>query len=128
MSEASANASEFEFYEGDPDVDEVQELKGITDEISTMTFTGLSFPCMVIKENFSCPKHRMMVISNMVKQRSLDKDICLYFSQSGELFKLGSISGQQIKVLIDIIGKEFLEGFLDAKTKLCDDMLYVLYA
>lgn len=104
------------------------EIKGLTDAITTYTMTGMSYPCLIIKETFSCPKHRMLVISNMVKSKANDKDISLYFSKNGELFKMGMLGGQQIKVAVDLIGEDYLEGFLSEGEKLSGDMLYVLFS
>lgn len=122
------NNKDFNFYGEGTEDNRPAEIHGITDKLTMFTYTGMAYPCLIIKESFSCPKHRMLVISNMVKTKTLDKDINLYYSQGGELFKMGMLGGQQVKVAIDLIGEEFLEGFLSDNEKLEGDKLFVLFS
>lgn len=120
--------NEFDFYGEEYNENSPNEIKGITDKVTSYTYTGMSYPCMVIKDTFVCPKHRMLVIKNMVKKSAMDKDISLYYAQGAELFKLGNISSSQIKVFIEMVGKEHIEGYLSEKESLSDDLLYILYS
>lgn len=116
---------DFGFYGVDED-GVVEEIKGITDNISSYTFTDMSYPCMVIGDGFSCPKHKMIVISNMVKMNSSDKDINLYFVKDGELYKMGMLAGSQVMAFVDLVGEKYLTGYFEEGIELSGDMIYVL--
>lgn len=117
---------DFDFYEDNVENESV-EIEGITGNVTSYTFTGVSYPCIIFKEDFSCPKHKLTVVSNMVKSGSnLIKDISLYFLQKGELFKIGSLSGLQVGAFLDLVGVENVNGFYDSSTQLVKDKLYTL--
>lgn len=120
--------SDFEFYGEEYNEEQVDDIKGITDKVTSYTYTGMDYPCMVIKESFVCPKHRMLVIKNMVKKGEVEKDISLYYAQGTDLFKLGMLSSSQVKVFIEMVGVDNLEGYLSEKEGISGDMLYILYA
>lgn len=104
-------------------------LPGITDKVVNYTYTGMTFPCMILKEGFKCPEHKMLVLSKMVKMSSREvKDINIYFSNGGELYKIGSLSGMQVKPFIEIVGVENIVAFYDDGMKLEGDRVYVLCA
>lgn len=115
-------------YNGYSEDGEVKEIKGITDTVTDYTYTGLSYPCIVFKQGFKLERHKVQVISNMVKSNTVDikKDISLYFSNKDQLYKLGEISGVQVSPLIDIAGRDNLIAFLDADTELNDSLIYTL--
>ena len=119
-------AEDFEFYGEGSDEATKKVVKGITDNVSSYTFTEMSYPCIIFKEGFTCPKHQLKVVSNMVKSNSPDKDINLYFVNKGELFKMGMLSGIQVNAFLEVIGFDRLFGFLDREVKLEDDRLYTL--
>lgn len=115
-------------YNGYSEDGEVKEIKGITDTVTDYTYTGLSYPCIVFKQGFKLERHKVQVISNMVKSNTtgIKKDISLYFSNKDQLYKLGEISGVQVSPLIDIAGRDNLIAFLDADTELNDSLIYTL--
>ena len=108
---------DFNFY-GNEDEEHTEEVKGITDNVTSFTHTGLSYPCLIFKEGFTCPKHKLKVISNMVKTVNDAKDVCLYFLNNNEVFKMGELSGLQINSFLEIVGEEGVFGYYDEKTKL----------
>ena len=116
-----------ELYKGYVE-DEVEEIQGITDTVTDYTFAQLSYPCIIFKDGFKLEKHKVQVISNMVKSslRGITKDISLYFTNNGELFKVGSIGGIQVSPLIDIAGRDTLDAFLTAENPLSGDLIYTL--
>lgn len=120
--------SDFDFYGDSTDDAQAKSIKGITDTISEYSFTKFEYPCLVIKRGFTCPKHKMSVISNMVQSSSkLEKDISLYFTDtSGEVFKLGMLAGIQVSAFLDMIKVENIIGFFEDKKLLEGDLLYVL--
>lgn len=119
-------ASDFEFYGEEADQDTEQVVRGITDKVSDYTFTDMGYPCIIFKDGFTCPKHQLKVVSNMVKSNSADKDVNLYLITKGELFKMGMLSGIQISAFLEVIGCDKLTGFLDKKIRLENDRLYTL--
>ena len=126
--EENNNTYEEDFY-GRESEEVISEIKGVTDEVVNYTYTNLSYPCIMINEDFTCPEHQMIVISKMVKMSSReDKDIALYFNIKGELYKVGMLSGYQIKALIDIVGIENLKAFYSEGKLLEGDKVYVLCA
>lgn len=120
------NKEDFGFYGEGNDESKVKDIQGITDTVTDYTYTNLEYPCIMLKEGFTCPKHKMKVISNMVKTTSDDKDISLYFVESGELFKIGMLGGLQVSSFIDIVGVENLVGYFLDGTKLEGSKIYTL--
>lgn len=106
----------------------VNEIQGITDSVTDYTYANLSYPCIIFKSGFKLEKHKMQVISNMVKSRmnGLEKNISLYFTNEDQLYKVGAINEIQVSPLIDIAGRDCLEAYLDSKTKLENDLIFVL--
>lgn len=120
-------AEDFNFYNEEDFGEKSVEMQGITGKVTPYTFTGVTYPCVLFKEDFNCPRHKLTVISNMVKSGGkLNKDISIYFLQKGDVFKIGSLSGFQINAFIDLVGKENLTGFYDKDTQLSGDKLYTL--
>ena len=118
--------NELDFYE-DEDCGDGKEIKGITGEVSSFTYTNMSYPCFIFNEGCEIPKHRLKIVSNMVKSGNMqEKDISLYFIQNGELFKIGSLSGTQIMGFLDLMGTDCLVGYVDAEKKLESGSLYSL--
>lgn len=123
--------NELSFYEGADMEDPVgTEREGITGKVTSYTFTGVAYPCVIFKEDFKCPKHKMEVVSNMVKSGNLSmKDIALYIiGAGGALFKIGALSGLQVGAFLDLIGVDTVDGFYDKSTPLKGDRLYTLCA
>lgn len=119
---------EDDFY-GEQSDDVTVSLPGITDKVVNYTYTGMSFPCVILKDGFKCPEHKMIVLSKMVKMGSVEvKDINLYFSDNGELYKIGMLSGMQVKPFLDIVGVENIHAFYDDGSELKGDKVYVLCA
>ena len=116
---------EEDFYGGDEEAIPA-DVKGGSDSVSSYTYTNLSYPCILFKEGFACPKHQLTVISNMVNSKGIDKDISIYFNKEGDLFKIGSISGRQLNAFLEIVGTDVVYGYYDAETRLKDDLLYTL--
>lgn len=123
--------SDFEFYGQGTDNTKVQEVKGITDTVTEYVYTDLAYPCIIFKKGFTCPKHQMKVLSNMVQSKGIKKDITLYFEKdtgtdTPELFKIGSIGGLQVDSLLSIFSLDNLVGFYDESTLLEGDRLFTL--
>lgn len=118
---------EEETYEGYEE-GTVEEIEGITDKVTDLSFTNVSYPAVIFKSGTELPKHKVVAISNMVKSNSGNsvKDITLYFQNEGQLFKLGMLSGQQIMPLIDIVGVESLQAYYSDGTPLSGNNIYVL--
>lgn len=117
---------DFGFYGSSADENNVEDIHGITDVVTSYTFTKLDYPCLVFKKDFRCEKHKMRIIGNMVKSESIEKDISLYFQNGDDIYKIGKISGRQVDSLISIVGEDSLDGFYDDGTPLTRDRLYVL--
>lgn len=114
-----------DFYPED-DVD-VDEIKGITGKVSSFTFTGVSFPCIVFRDDVQIPKHKLLIVSNMVKSGDLnEKDTALYFNQKGSLFKIGSLAGSQIMGFLDLMGTDCVKGYVSSDEELVGGKLYSL--
>lgn len=115
-------------YDGYEEDEEIGEIKGITDKVTDYTYTGLSYPCIVFKGSVQLERHKVQVISNMVKSNTagVEKDISLYFENNGQLYRLGMVSGMQVSSLIDIAGRDTLIAFLDEKVELKDSLIYTL--
>lgn len=121
------NIDDDEVYEGYVE-DKVSEMEGITDKVTNYTYTKLEYPCLLFRKGVQLEKHKVQVVSNMVNSKTLGstKDISLYLSNNGELFKIGKISGVQVLPLLEIIGEENLQGFLDKDTELKGSLIYTL--
>ena len=117
---------DFGFYGEEAEDDKVEEIQGITENVSEFTYSSLEYPCIMFKEGFSLKNHKWKVLSNMVKSISLDKDISLYFHDNGELLKIGKISGTQVNAFLDIVGMEGVVGYYDKYTLLETDRMYTL--
>ena len=117
---------DFGFYGSDAEERTETVIKGITDRVTGFSYSSISYPCLVLKEDFKCPKHQIKVISNMVKNTCGVKDVSLYFLKNNELFKMGSISGLQVGFLLDMVGVGQVFGYFSSSTKLEGDALYTL--
>lgn len=115
-------------YEGYDENKKVEEVKGITDKVTNYTFTNMEYPCMIFKKGFKLAKHKVQVISNMVRSntKGCEKDISLYFINNDEVFKMGNICGQQVEALIDVAGRENLIAYADEETQLTGSLIYTL--
>lgn len=116
----------FGFYGEEADEQTETVLKGITGNVSDFTYTNLSYPCIIFKEDFKCPKHQLRVVSNMVNSKAGEKDISLYFVNEGELYKIGNIGGLQVNAFLEIIGLNNVIGYYKEGLKLTGDKLYTL--
>ena len=116
-------------FEGYSENDGLKEIKGITDSVTGYTYTNLSYPCIVFKQGIQLEKHKVSVISNMVKSKAvgLVKDTSLYFiTDDDQMFKIGMINGMQVGSLIDIAGRDNLTGFAEDGKELKDSLIYTL--
>lgn len=120
------NEDDFGFYDSDEDKESVDEIKGITDKVTDFTYTDIEYPSIVFNDGFSCPKHKMKVISNMVNNSEEGKDTSLYFINGGGLFKLGMLSGKQIESLLELVGVDNVFGYYLDGTRLDGDRIYTL--
>ena len=103
------------------------EIPGITDKVVNFCYTGMNYPCVMLKEGFTCPQHKLVVLGRMAKMGSHgNKDITLYFENKGELLKLGMLSGVQIKAFYDLVGDENVRVFYEEGFELKGDKKYVL--
>lgn len=122
-------SDDFDVYDDYDEDSEVEDIKGITDTVTDYTFTGLKYPSILFKEGTTLEKHKVQVISNMVKSVSpgIEKDISLYFIKDGyQLYRMGAINGMQVSSLIDIVGRDNLIGFSDEGKELKNSLIYTL--
>lgn len=117
---------DFGFYGSEAELEEVKDIKGITDEVSKYVYTDMDFPCICLKGDINLPMHKWKVISKLVKEGSANKNITFYIIKGNELFRAGALAGIQVMPFIDIVGLENLEGFHNKEIKLEGDRLYVL--
>ena len=120
------SGKDFDFYGDGTDESEVKDIHGITDTVTEYSYSNLQYPCIIFVEGFKCPKHKMQVLSNMIKSKGIIKDIALYFKQSDGVYKIGEIGGIQVNSLLDCIGVDSLLGFYDEATELSGSKLYAL--
>ena len=120
---------EEKLYEGYSDDSIVKEMQGITDKVTDYTYTNLSYPCIIFKDGVQLERHKVQVISNMIKYgtgSSIVKDIAVYFTNVSQLYKMGMLSGIQLSSFLDIAGKDNITVFLDKDTELKGSMMYAL--
>lgn len=117
-----------DIYSGYDEDGSVGEISGITDKVTDYTYTGLSYPCVIFKQGTSLEKHKVNIISNMVKSSvsGVLKDISLYFENAGQLYKLGMIAGIQVDALIEIAGRDSLIAFNEQNIELKGSLIYTL--
>ena len=120
------DSDDFGFYGEEAEEDQVEEIQGITDNVSQFTYSNLEYPCIMFKDGFSLKNHKWKVLSNMVKSLSPDKDISLYFRDESGLLKIGKISGVQVDAFLDLVGLDGVVGYYDKDTILENDRLYTL--
>lgn len=121
-----SDKEDFGFYGEDEDQEEIRGIRGITDEVSKFVFTNVEYPFICLNADIMLPQHKWVVISKLVKQGAVSKNIAFYMIRGGELYKAGSLSGIQIKSFIDIVGIENLFGYHNKDIRLEGDKLYVL--
>lgn len=119
-------SEDFEFYGKGTEKEEVKDIKGITDTVSEYVYSSMEYPCICLKPNLILPKHKWGIISKLSKSSGSDKNIFLYIIRKNEMFKIGKLSGIQVKSFIDIVGLDNLFGFYSKDKKLENDRLYVL--
>ena len=57
---------DFGFYGEEAEEDKVEEIQGITENVSEFTYSSLEYPCIMFKDGFSLKNHKWKVLSNMV--------------------------------------------------------------
>lgn len=118
--------SDFGFYGEDAEETVVKDIKGVTDKVTEYVFSDMEFPCICLDADRKLPKHKWTVISKLVKQGTVEKDISFYMLRNGQLLKAGALSGIQIKAFIDVVGIENLFGYQNSDKLLKGDKLYAL--
>ena len=118
---------EEDFYDNE-DISEDTEITGITDTVVSYTFTGMEYPCVIFKDDVAFPEHKMLVLSKMLKMGSPDKDISIYFIKEGELYRIGKLSGLQMRAFLQIVGEDSIKVFYEEGYELLGDKIYVLCA
>lgn len=124
--EPSSEEKDFGFYGEEAEKEEIKDLDGVTNSVTQFVLSNMNFPSLCLRENIILPRHKWVIISKLVKQNADEKDISLYFNRNGELYKAGSISGIQVKALVDIIGLDNLVGYYNKDKQLVGDKIYVL--
>jgi translation initiation factor 2B subunit (eIF-2B alpha/beta/delta family) len=117
---------EDEVYDGYSE-DAVEDIKGITDSVTDLSFTNIAYPAIVILETLKLQEHKVKVISGMTQTSAGKKDISLYYQHEGELYKLGALSGMQIMPFFDIVPTEFVKAYYTDGTPLEGAAVYTLY-
>lgn len=127
---------EFNFYEESNTRDtantgydevEVRDIKGVTDSVSEYVFVDMEYPNVCLKADLVLPKHKWEVISKLSQiGGNVDKNISLYIVRNDELYKIGALSGVQIKSFLDIVGIENIVGHHKDGRELVGSKLYVL--
>ena len=119
---------EDDVYEGEQDTGDT-DIEGITDSVTSFVFKNIEYPCVVLNDDFVCPKHKLEALSRMVKMSDREiKDIALYMKDGDDLYKLGALSGIQMKAFYQIIGTENVTVFYEEGKELVGDKKYVLCA
>lgn len=107
---------------------DIEKASGNIDTSSKYANTSLKYPCLVVREGFSMPKHKWVLVSNVIKSAK-GSDIGIYLEKNkNELMKLGTIGGVQVKMLLNVFGEVNLFGYYDDGRLLEGDRLYVLSA
>lgn len=125
----SEDLEDEDVYDGYSEEGESKGIKGITDTVTDYTYTSLSYPCLIILKNVKLEKHKVLVLSNMVKSKitGVDKDITLYFTNTdGQLYKLGMVGGVHAMPIIDLVGRENLTAFMQENKELTGSLIYTL--
>lgn len=117
---------DFGFYGEEAEDKEVDDIKGITDEVTEFTYTGLQYPCIIFNDGITFKNHKWRIIANMVKAADTDKDTALYYRDSGGLVKMGMLSGRQLESFFELVGLDNIIGFYEEGLQLEGSKLYTL--
>lgn len=106
------------------------ERLGITGETSQYGFADMKFPNVCLAKA-QYPTFKVQVLAEMVKPiEGFDKDIAVYayFADNGtRKVEIGFLGGSQIKALVNLLGREFIEeAHYSSEKELFGDKLYVL--
>lgn len=121
----------YDTFEDDRDF----EQKGLTGKVSRYTTEKMSFPCYIIDADSGqkVEAYKIKVLKNMTANIGSSKNIDieddminLYFSQGGQMARLGKICPKQVKSFLKLFEGNKIDGFFDKDTPLNDDYLYVL--
>ena len=110
----------------DEEESEVQDIKGVTDEVTKMCYTNAKYPFICIDHGLEMPKHKWVAVSKMVKQTTSDKGIFFYIKNGNDLYEAGSLAKSQVKAIIDLVGLDNIIGYYSEDKELKGDRLYVL--
>lgn len=124
--EGTEEEEDFGFYGMENEDNKVDDIRGITDEVTELTFTNMEYPCIVFKEGVSYKKHQWRILSNMVKAVAEDKDTALYFPDSTGLVKMGMLSGRQVESFLDLVGLDNVYAYYSKDLRLEGSKIYTL--
>lgn len=114
----------------DLEVQTVQEPVSTTKEASNVeryTNMDIVYPCLVLPENVELPKHTVDALSRMIESSLVgESNIKIYFPTPEGLLSLGGIKNNQVKAIIDLLGRENLIAYYSKGYELVGDMVYVL--
>ena len=119
----------FDVYEDDRSF----EKEGLTDKVQRYVTSSMSFPCFVIinTEDKPVKAHSIDTLKRMFKSTSVytgeeSDSVYIYFNQGDQTVRLGIIGKAQVKTFLRLFECNFVDGYIDEKTKLEDKYLYVL--
>lgn len=119
--------NDFDFYDGvEQDSSVVQDIKGLTDEVSKYIYSNMDFPCICVKENIKLPKHKWVTMGKLVKQDVPNKDISVYIIRNNDILKAGALSRMQVGVFIDFVGIDNLVAYYNKDKILTGSKIYIL--
>lgn len=121
-----SSENDFDFYGEEAEEGKVQDIKGMTDEVTEFTYTGLQYPCIIFNSDVKFKNHQWRIIANMVKAVDSDKDTALYYRDDSGLVKMGMLSGRQIESFLELVGLESVTGYFSEKEELKGSILYTL--
>ena len=97
------------------------------EEEYSVTRREVTYPYLVLN-SLKLPRYKMEVLASMVKPaENRRKPIRVLAPIGGELKDIGSLFGNQLQHLVDLLGRETVaEAWFDKETLLEGDLLYVL--
>lgn len=109
--------------------------EGMTGEVRRYTQEKMSYPCYILVNSEEKPveMHKIKVLPSMFKTGEISgttnlevQGISIYYREGEKTIKLGKIMPRQVKGFLRLFDGNVIDGFVDAKTPISGDYLYVL--
>ena len=123
MEQVVANINGLEVVE---EVDRVDTKLNI-EALSKKSVVGKEeYPNIVILDT-SLPKFVFKQIKSMLNiDGRISQDISIYLDRGGKRYRIGKLAGVQVGALVELVGLDKLEGYLDRSNRLVGQNLYIL--